>query len=1007
VTPPSLPTATHARLLMHELREHLQESLGSRYVIERELGGGGMSRVFVASETALDRRVVVKVLPPGLTGVNVERFHREILLAARLQHPHIVPLHSAGDMHGTPWYTMPFIDGESLRDRIAREGRLPVPEAIRLLRDVIDALAYAHEHGIIHRDIKPDNIILSRGHALVLDFGVAKALQAANLAHSDDQTSTTAGIAIGTPAYMAPEQAAGDPALDHRSDLYAFGILAYETLAGESPFAGRAPHEMLAASLIERPPLLTELRGDVPASLAELIAYCLEKKPDDRPAGAADVRRALDAVITPADGTVVRRTSAATAAAPVRARTATGLRANRTRWTQRATIAAATLLVLIAAAFAALGGAEERELDDSLVAVMPFRINSPDASLRYLGEGMLDLLAAKLDGNGGPRSADPRSIFSAWSRAGGTVTGELPRDRALSIAENLGAGRMLIGAVTEVSDRLIVTATLIRVSDGRAQMQASVEGSPDSLPQLVDQLTAQLLAAHAGELARLEALTSTSLPALRAYLQGWSLYRRGHFAEAAVEFDRALAEDSTFALAGLGMARSAAWFGDPGVLRRGLAAAHSHRQRLGTGDRALLDAVAGPRYPEPSTAAEIHRARLRLRDIAPDRAESWFELGDSYFHYGHSIGIRDAHERAAEAFRRAIALDSTFGPAMEHLVLLAARAGDSDEARRVGALYLEVDSLSEGALAVQWRVAEATGDSARIRELLEGRARASAQSAYTIAMISQLDGLNMEVAEAFARARLDRAATPSERQAHLTTLHDLALNRGRPDEALALNAEMARDEPTPRQHLRDRIRAAIFWEGDSAAAAAAVRQLERGLREPRPAERTQRVARVGDLCTLELWRLAHGDSSRVQQSLRALRDPELAGDIAFAGQCGLILEAMHLAPRRDAASAAAINRLHSLLASGPGGFVQDAGNLIVARLKEAQGDISGAREALHRREYFLSRTMFLSSYLRDEARLAEMAGDHAAAAEARRHLGALRERSRVENEAARMRPRVR
>src|SRR5690242_12208604 len=220
------------------LRHSLQDTLGSSYTITRELGGGGMSRVFLAHEEELGRDVVVKVLPPEMiAGVSADRFDREIRLAARLQHPHIVPVLTAGQMNGVPYYTMPFVEGASLRARLA-DGALPVTEAIGVLRDVAKALAYAHERGIVHRDIKPDNVLLTGGSAVVTDFGVAKALSAAKVS-APGGTLTQIGTSLGTPAYMAPEQAAADAGADHRVDLYAFGVMAYEMLAGVPPFHGK------------------------------------------------------------------------------------------------------------------------------------------------------------------------------------------------------------------------------------------------------------------------------------------------------------------------------------------------------------------------------------------------------------------------------------------------------------------------------------------------------------------------------------------------------------------------------------------------------------------------------------------------------------------------------------------------------------------------------------------------------------------------------------------------
>src|SRR5256885_3281342 len=287
---------------MAELSERLQTVLGSAYRVEKELGGGGMSRVFVAEETRLARRVVIKVLPPDLAlEMRVDRFNREIQLSASLQHPHIVPLLAAGGADEILFYTMPFVEGEALRTRLSREGELPVRDAVRILKDVPDALAYAHARGVVHRDIKPDNVLLSGHHAVVADFGVAKAVSQAKA----ESGLTSVGVTLGTPAYMAPEQAAGDPNIDARADIYAFGAMAYAMLTGRVPFAGMAPHQMLAAHVTEPVVPVTDHRPSLPPALAQLVMACLAKNPADRPQSAAELLQALEGMATPSGSQTV------------------------------------------------------------------------------------------------------------------------------------------------------------------------------------------------------------------------------------------------------------------------------------------------------------------------------------------------------------------------------------------------------------------------------------------------------------------------------------------------------------------------------------------------------------------------------------------------------------------------------------------------------------------------------------------------------------------------------
>jgi serine/threonine-protein kinase len=277
----------------------LTAALADRYRIEREVGAGGMATVYLAQDLKHHRKVALKVLRAELAAtLGAERFSREIEVAAQLQHPHILPLLDSGEADGFYYYVMPYVDGESLRERLAQRGELPVHDAVKILIEVTDALAHAHAHGVVHRDIKPDNVMLSGRHALVTDFGVAKAVSEATGAH----TLTSIGIALGTPAYMAPEQAAADPHLDHRVDIYAVGVLGYELLTGRPPFAGLTPQETLAAHVTQAPEPVERRRPGISPALAAVLMRCLAKRPADRWQTAEDLLAQLEPLATPSAG---------------------------------------------------------------------------------------------------------------------------------------------------------------------------------------------------------------------------------------------------------------------------------------------------------------------------------------------------------------------------------------------------------------------------------------------------------------------------------------------------------------------------------------------------------------------------------------------------------------------------------------------------------------------------------------------------------------------------------
>ena len=278
---------------MSQTFDRLHAALAGRYVLARELGRGGMATVYLAEDLRHRRKVAVKVLRPELAAtLGAERFAREIEIAAQLQHPHILPVLDSGEADGFLFYVMPYVEGESLREKLQREGQVAISEAIRLLREIADALAYAHARGVVHRDVKPDNVLLSGRHVLVADFGVAKAVSQAS---GIGAALTTAGIAIGTPTYMAPEQATAEPDVDHRADIYALGVLGYELLTGNPPFSGTA-RAVIAAHAMEEPAAVTSHRPDTPAVLAEVIGRCLAKEPESRWQSAQEIVDRLEAI---------------------------------------------------------------------------------------------------------------------------------------------------------------------------------------------------------------------------------------------------------------------------------------------------------------------------------------------------------------------------------------------------------------------------------------------------------------------------------------------------------------------------------------------------------------------------------------------------------------------------------------------------------------------------------------------------------------------------------------
>jgi serine/threonine-protein kinase len=428
-------------------REELQAALEGSYILERELADAGMARVFVAREVALGRTVVVKALSPDLAArLSLERFRREIQLTARLVHPAIVPLLTAGDADGFLYYTMPFVEGESLRARLMRSGELPVAEAISIMRDLAEALSYAHTQGVVHRDIKPENILLSAAGALLTDFGIAKAL---HFAAADRDEQMSAGLAFGTPAYMAPEQAAADPRADHRADLYSLGVVAYEMLIGHPPFEHRSPQAVLAAQAVESPDPIAPLRPAVPARVAVLVMQLLEKRPADRPQSANAVVRSL------------------TAAQSQSARS----RQSRLRPLVPLAIVLGTALTMAAPSLWRL----ETRPDSSTataasspirsVAVLPFSAVGRDTAAQTFADGLVDDLTSGL-------SKVPRLSVASRTSAVAAATGTVS---AVQLGRSLGVDGLVEGAVERDGDRFRVTVQLTDTESGLARWSSTYD----------------------------------------------------------------------------------------------------------------------------------------------------------------------------------------------------------------------------------------------------------------------------------------------------------------------------------------------------------------------------------------------------------------------------------------------------------------------------------------------------------------------------------------------------
>jgi serine/threonine-protein kinase len=606
-----------------------------------------MSRVFLAQEVALGRRVVIKLLAPELAaGVSGERFRREVQVAAKLQHPHIVPLLAAGQSDSLLYYIMPFVEGESLRQRLSRDGELPVPEAVRLIRDVADALSHAHRHGIVHRDIKPENVLLSERHAVVADFGIAKAIEDGQSGprHGGPEL-TSAGFTVGTPAYMAPEQALADPAADHRADLYALGVIAYEMLAGRPPFRGATSQELIAAHVATPPEPLTGRRPACPPAVAAVVMRCLEKRPADRPQTADEVLRVIEGLATPAGGTTV------VSAAPPAGRTG-----RRTAW--RVVAAAAALVALLlglqatgiigARSLVAEGALAERER----VIIADFDNRTADSTL-----GLAVTEAFRVDLTQSPliRPLTPEQVSGVLQRMRRDSVRALGYELSREIAAREGIRAIVAGEVTAVGGGYVVAARLVETATGNvlAAYRESAAG-PAQIIHAVDRVSKQLRG-RIGESLRttraappLEQVTTSSLPALRAFSQAMQASRLGERDRSMALLEEAIRLDSTFASAyralGIGLANSG---GNPRRRLQAIATAYRLRDRLTDRERLFAEATyLGLLGTQPEREVAAYQQMLERN---PDDFAALNNLGLVHHFRGQPAKALPLYQRAFKA----------------------------------------------------------------------------------------------------------------------------------------------------------------------------------------------------------------------------------------------------------------------------------------------------------------------------------------------------------------------
>lgn len=968
---------------MADLESRLAAALAGRYAMRGEIGRGGMAVVFLAEDIRHQREVAIKVLAPDLAAsLGHDRFLREIRVAARLNHPNILALHDSGDADGLLYYVMPVVHGESLAARLRREGQLPVEDALRIGADAADALDYAGKQGVIHRDIKPGNILLSGDHAVVADFGLAHALE------QDQAVLTSSGLVVGTPMYMSPEQIGSSSRLDPRSDQYSLGCVIYEMLVGEPPFTGASVQQVFARHAVERVPSIRAVREAVPEIVEAAVHRTLAKTPADRFPSSGELARVLRGESFQAWS----RTSHAAMLPAAR---------ERRRWLPAA-LAALVVIVALVTWRALASRSHTLPLDPSRIAILPLTAANPGDSLAAgAGQTLANLLADRFTGLGGPRAVEAPDLRAALARA--QVSPDSMRGEDVRrVAASLGSGVVLRGQVLANNESLVVAATIESAADGLVLARvANVSGTTADLGALANHVAAGLLAALAGQpVERIPLLENAFLPAVRTFLAAENEFARGRYSAARAHYSDAIRQDSSLVVAGIGweLAAQLSSFAFADTMGNWILA---HAAELAPTDRRFLPCLDKDFLQDSLSEAvrdtlKYYQVCAPVAESAPDRPDIWFKFGLA-LNQQTWAGLTGARDRAAAAYRKALDGDSAYAPALGHLLEIAAGTGDTVSVRTLGTRYLALNGGGDLAAFYRWLLAAAIHDTL---ELNAFHASLPAQTNATLDRVisfAQVEGIRLGDAVDAANELQRRSGGPRDLTRAYQRQMEVALNRGRPAEAARIARTSAAAEATGRYHDFAVIFAALFWDGDTTFAAATVARLAPEVEgKRRSGIRPDPVEQLA-ICGVGLWRAAHAQWDELSPLVARLRQvPDSARD-EVGDVCLRVLPARLAVARRSPEADQLIAALDTSRALDPfnNSWAVTLGNLTLADLYSQRGDYARALAVVQRRAPVADAgaqrvQVALSTLFREEGRLAKLTGNKADALAAYGHYLALR-----------------